>query len=341
MEYLPSYKDDLYLAHHGIKGQKWGVRRFQNSDGSLTDAGRKRYSQLSYHEKYDIKVAARDQGISLKRNTNISYSDITKDPNFDSKTGLLLQTHKLSYEDDAKAVNPRAKNLTLLHDYSGYLVNCTHCTAAYDLRRRGYDVAAASASGGGEEANVIHKMYKNAESKKAKPIIASKNYTDMYSDKVDTDKLTALSLESYDHAISLSRKRSKEYEKACKKQGEEILKQCESFGPNARGNVCLRIACGGGHSLAFENDSKGRTRFIDSQTMSVKPSLSHGGKDSDYYKNVISYADPYFGAEVLRYDNATPDIDYMLNNHIISNPKLVTATDKRGNSRDFKVYQYR
>lgn len=32
-----------YLVHHGIKGQKWGVRRFQNEDGSLTAAGRKRY----------------------------------------------------------------------------------------------------------------------------------------------------------------------------------------------------------------------------------------------------------------------------------------------------------
>jgi hypothetical protein len=32
------------LMHHGIKGQKWHVRRFQNKDGSLTVAGKKRYS---------------------------------------------------------------------------------------------------------------------------------------------------------------------------------------------------------------------------------------------------------------------------------------------------------
>ena len=42
------------LQHHGIKGQKWGIRRFQNKDGSLTPAGRKRQKQNDgpIHEDY-------------------------------------------------------------------------------------------------------------------------------------------------------------------------------------------------------------------------------------------------------------------------------------------------
>lgn len=35
----------IFLAHHGIEGQKWGVRRYQNEDGSLTSEGRKRYQR--------------------------------------------------------------------------------------------------------------------------------------------------------------------------------------------------------------------------------------------------------------------------------------------------------
>ena len=49
--------DHIYLAHHGIKGQKWGVRRFQNKDGSLTDQGKRRY--LSDETKGKIKKAAK------------------------------------------------------------------------------------------------------------------------------------------------------------------------------------------------------------------------------------------------------------------------------------------
>lgn len=38
-----TYEYQQYLAHYGIKGQKHGIRRFQNEDGSLTEAGKARY----------------------------------------------------------------------------------------------------------------------------------------------------------------------------------------------------------------------------------------------------------------------------------------------------------
>lgn len=41
------YKEDDYLAHHGIKGQKWGIRRYQNADGSLTAEGKARYGRIN------------------------------------------------------------------------------------------------------------------------------------------------------------------------------------------------------------------------------------------------------------------------------------------------------
>jgi len=40
----------LELSHHGVKGMHWGVRRFQNVDGSLTSAGKKRYAQKGFTE---------------------------------------------------------------------------------------------------------------------------------------------------------------------------------------------------------------------------------------------------------------------------------------------------
>ena len=43
-----------FLAHHGIKGQKWGVRRYRNTDGTLTPEGRKRYLKESYKKYIDV-----------------------------------------------------------------------------------------------------------------------------------------------------------------------------------------------------------------------------------------------------------------------------------------------
>lgn len=56
-DFYVGYYEDHYLAHHGILGQKWGIRRYQNPDGSLTDAGYKRYGKkhLDANMKQDIR----------------------------------------------------------------------------------------------------------------------------------------------------------------------------------------------------------------------------------------------------------------------------------------------
>lgn len=69
---------ERYLQHHGIKGQKWGVRRFQNEDGSLTADGEKRYSgerghlryqkdKAKYYEKSINDALKRDAGLLTAR----------------------------------------------------------------------------------------------------------------------------------------------------------------------------------------------------------------------------------------------------------------------------------
>ena len=54
----------LELYHHGIKGQRWGVRRYQNEDGTLTNLGVKRYAIKQY--KND-KISQMNEGQHITR----------------------------------------------------------------------------------------------------------------------------------------------------------------------------------------------------------------------------------------------------------------------------------
>lgn len=51
-----------YLEHHGIKGMHWGIRRYQNEDGTLTEAGKRRYARnYDYRESDSYKNATSRQ----------------------------------------------------------------------------------------------------------------------------------------------------------------------------------------------------------------------------------------------------------------------------------------
>jgi hypothetical protein len=75
---MNNYTNELY--HHGILGQKWGVRRYQNPDGSLTPEGRKRYlksdgSLTEEGKKYFSKKPSRAMKKAYKERITDSISN--------------------------------------------------------------------------------------------------------------------------------------------------------------------------------------------------------------------------------------------------------------------------
>lgn len=97
-----------YLIHHGIKGQRWGVRRFQNEDGTRTAAGLRRYSVGSLRGKtpgYQGRVM--DEAVSVKK--PLSANDVRdKVKKFQDRAKSIAQKVKQAidetegYEDETE-----------------------------------------------------------------------------------------------------------------------------------------------------------------------------------------------------------------------------------------------
>ena len=67
------------LQHHGIKGQKWGVRRFQNKDGSLTPAGKRRYDDGDGKKTKTYKIPEKKSLHRLKLEEKYMKSGMTRE----------------------------------------------------------------------------------------------------------------------------------------------------------------------------------------------------------------------------------------------------------------------
>ena len=64
------YRNTNELYHFGVKGMKWGVRRYQNKDGTLTSLGRKKYSAEAEKLEKRIKREKEVYGLTSQRLEN-------------------------------------------------------------------------------------------------------------------------------------------------------------------------------------------------------------------------------------------------------------------------------
>lgn len=69
---------DTYLEHHGTKGQKHGLRRYQNEDGSLTEEGRKHYGVGPAREQKSVDETPKDSEKTGSKITDDQLKDGSK-----------------------------------------------------------------------------------------------------------------------------------------------------------------------------------------------------------------------------------------------------------------------
>lgn len=79
----PPRSDELW--HHGIKGMHWGVRKYQNEDGSLTPAGERHYYKKGYIDKNGkLTKSGYNRGYRQDSNTNVisKHKSKLRNPNY-------------------------------------------------------------------------------------------------------------------------------------------------------------------------------------------------------------------------------------------------------------------
>ena len=112
-DYIPKNDPD-FIAHHGVLGMRWGIRRYQNADGTLTAAGRKRYNLKTNPDGSTTLVRKKRATFKQKRNLKKARkaaavkraSDAEKERlvNYGSASELSQHLNELSNDQKQRAI---------------------------------------------------------------------------------------------------------------------------------------------------------------------------------------------------------------------------------------------
>lgn len=145
--------DELY--HHGIKGQKWGIRRYQNFDGSYTQAGLKRYrssSERYQKRKEEYKTIKKDETKSAyeKRLARAKVKDAKRQMNKDYKHLAIdkkADKGKVLYKEGKRITNNRRILSTVAELSSVAAIGAEYANRMGYLSTKDARIVQASAAG--------------------------------------------------------------------------------------------------------------------------------------------------------------------------------------------------
>lgn len=162
---------ELYLAHHGILGMKWGLRRYQNKDGSLTPAGKNRYAGPSNprHKPSNAKKLAKQRAANLEK-------------------ARKARAAKKAFEEGKKNALDRG-NATELLKYKGHLTNQEMQAALnrLDNERRLSELSAKEVASGKKSFDKIMKKIDSARDAGEKMKNAWNFIADVHNSFADAD----------------------------------------------------------------------------------------------------------------------------------------------------------